>query len=83
MQFDPSDEVWSPKQVAQFLGLTVSWVYEATRGRTQLRSVHPVPFKRVGKYLRFSKKAVQDWFYKLGKEKEWVSTNLNRREQTK
>jgi len=44
-------------QIAEFLQLPDSWVYE----RTRRRGVARIPHFKLGKYLRFSKSEVLDW----------------------
>ena len=44
-------------EVAQFLKVPVSWVYEHTRRRSQNR----IPGFRLGKYWRFDEAEVREW----------------------
>ena len=44
-------------EVAQFLKVPVSWVYERTRRRSQNR----IPGFRLGKYWRFDEAEVREW----------------------
>jgi len=54
--------VWTPDDVAAFLKLANSdAVYEQL---TRKRSKNPLPSRRVGKQIRFSKTEVMAWFYK-------------------
>ena len=46
------------KEVAEFLRVEPSTVYELTRKRGR----HPLAFRRVGKYLRFSRTEVERWW---------------------
>jgi hypothetical protein len=59
--FPSDDVVWTPDDVAAFLKLANSdAVYELTRKRSK----NPLPSRRVGKQIRFSKTEVMAWFYK-------------------
>ena len=51
-------DVMTKEEVAQFLRVEPSTVYELTRKRSR----HPLPFRRVGKYLRFSRTEVERWW---------------------
>lgn len=54
------DEIWTVKDVAAFLKLSdADSVYELTRKRSKT----PLPARRVGKQIRFSKNQVLVWFY--------------------
>ena len=44
-------------QIAEFLQVPDSWVYERTRRRGSER----IPHFKLGKYLRFSRCEVQEW----------------------
>jgi len=52
-----SDELATVSDIAEYLQVPKSWVYERTRRRGIERIAH---FK-LGKYLRFSKLEVLDW----------------------
>jgi excisionase family DNA binding protein len=47
-------DVMTKEEVAEFLRVEPSTVYELTRKRSR----HPLPFRRVGKYLRISRTEV-------------------------
>ena len=49
-----SDNLLDPKQLAAYLNVPVSWVYERTRPAAK----DPLPVERVGKYVRFDLAAV-------------------------
>jgi hypothetical protein len=51
----------TPEQLAGFLNVEVSWVYEQTRNRANQRNADPLPCIRMGKYLRFYWPAVETW----------------------
>jgi hypothetical protein len=51
----------TPEQLAGFLNVEVSWVYEQTRSRANQRDADPLPCIRMGKYLRFYWPAVERW----------------------
>lgn len=51
-------DVMTKEEVAEFLRVEPSTVYELTRKRSR----HPLPFRRVGKYLRFSRTEVERWW---------------------
>lgn len=60
-EFRPEDEVLTPSEVAKRLGVPPSWVYEQTRARASRRSGKPFPYRKIGKYLRFNWRDVNDW----------------------
>jgi predicted DNA-binding transcriptional regulator AlpA len=65
MQFQPGEEVLTPEDLAKRLKVPVSWVYEQTRNRATVRAKSgPLPYKRMGKYLRFSWSEVVEWLEK-------------------
>jgi excisionase family DNA binding protein len=51
-------DVMTKEEVAAFLRVEPSTVYELTRKRSR----HPLPFRRVGKYLRFGRTEVERWW---------------------
>jgi excisionase family DNA binding protein len=51
-------DVMTKEEVAAFLRVEPSTVYELTRKRSR----HPLPFRRVGKYLRFSRTEIERWW---------------------
>jgi predicted DNA-binding transcriptional regulator AlpA len=55
------DEILTPQQLAERLQVAVSWVYEQTRDRANVRNVAPMPHVKLGKYLRFSWQDVVRW----------------------
>jgi len=50
-------ELVTVSEIAQFLQVPDSWVYE----RTRRRGLERLPHFKLGKYLRFSKSEVVDW----------------------
>ncbi len=50
-----------PAELADRLKIPVSWVYENTRNRANVRNSDPLPFLRMGKYLRFFWPEVEKW----------------------
>ena len=51
------DELATVGQIAGFLRVPDSWVYE----RTRRRGAERMPHFKLGKYLRFSKQEVAEW----------------------
>jgi len=45
-----TERFWKPQDVAQSLGVPVSWVYD----RTQQNGPEQIPHLKLGKYLRFN-----------------------------
>src|SRR5215467_5924670 len=56
-RWDVNDELATVSQIAEFLQVPNSWVYERTRRRGNER----IPHFKLGKYLRFSKSEVVEW----------------------
>jgi predicted DNA-binding transcriptional regulator AlpA len=54
-------EILTPEQLAQRLQAKRSWVYEQTRYRADVRNADPLPFIKLGLYLRFDWKDVLAW----------------------
>ncbi len=55
------EEILTPTQVAKRLQVKPSWVYEQTRERAEVRNSDPLPYMKMGRYLRFDWKDVIDW----------------------
>lgn len=51
-------EILTPQDVAALLRVSTNWVYEKCRRRSR----NPLPAHRVGRYVRFSRSEVLDWF---------------------
>jgi hypothetical protein len=54
-------EILTPAQVAERLHVKPSWVYEQTRERADVRTPDPLPFIKMGRYLRFDWLDVVAW----------------------
>jgi hypothetical protein len=52
----------------------MSTVYELTRKRSK----HPLPLRRVGKYLRFSRTEIERWWNEAAWEIWWARPDSNR-----
>jgi len=51
------ESLWKPIDVARFLQVPISWVYESTRKRGNRR----LPFFKVGMYLRFDPGEIREF----------------------
>jgi hypothetical protein len=51
------EEIWTLKEVSDWLKLRPEQTYELTRRRCR----HPLPFVKAGKALRFVPRSVQEW----------------------
>jgi len=51
----------TPAELAAWLKVPESWVFEQTRKRASLRNRNPLPVIRLGKYVRFSREQVAEW----------------------
>jgi Helix-turn-helix domain len=53
-----TEEILTPQELAERLKVGVSWIYEQTRSRAGARneaySTTPLPYRKMGKYLRFA-----------------------------
>ena len=58
-------DLLTPGQLAKFLQVKVSWVYEASRRRGRF-SADPLPLLRCGRYLRFFKPEILAWMRRNG-----------------
>ncbi|HXZ32580.1 MAG TPA: helix-turn-helix domain-containing protein [Terriglobales bacterium] len=56
-----SDELMTVAEIAGFLKVPVSWVYE----RTRRRGIDKLPHVRLGKYLRFDPAEIRGWLQGL------------------
>lgn len=54
---DHADQLMTVSEIAAFLNVPVSWVYQ----RTRLRGAERIPHIKLGKYLRFSFSEVIAW----------------------
>lgn len=55
------DEILTPSQIAERLQVKPTWVYEQTRERTGIRNPDPLPYIKLGRYLRFDWHDVLAW----------------------
>jgi excisionase family DNA binding protein len=62
-------EFLTVSEVAAWLRLSISQVYELTKPRTRNGEVreHPLPSVRIGTTVRFRRKAVEEWIERLEK----------------
>jgi excisionase family DNA binding protein len=56
-----ADELMTVSEIAEFLKVPVSWVYE----RTRRRGSECLPHVKLGKYLRFDPVEVRGWLQRL------------------
>ncbi len=56
-----TDKLLTVSDVAQLLGVPVSWVY----GRTRARGIERIPHVKLGKYLRFDAAEIRGWVAKF------------------
>jgi len=67
-EFRPDDELLTPEQLAERLQVKKSTIYEMTRHRGKVRAGkrhhEPLPYRKVGKYVRFIWREVCDWIDK-------------------
>jgi predicted DNA-binding transcriptional regulator AlpA len=54
-------EILTPEQLAERLQVKRSWVYEQTRYRADVRNADPLPYMKLGLYLRFDWRDVLTW----------------------
>ena len=66
---DPSD-ILTPGELAERLKVKPAWVYEQTRRRGKVRGQPRIPFRKIGKHLRFSWPDVVKWIESLGQSDE-------------
>ena len=51
------EPLWNAAQLAEVLGVKVSWVYN----RVRMKGMQRLPHLKVGKYLRFTESMVREW----------------------
>jgi excisionase family DNA binding protein len=56
-----TNELMTVSEIAEFLKVPASWVYE----RTRRRGIERLPHVKLGKYLRFDPSEVRGWLQKL------------------
>jgi excisionase family DNA binding protein len=54
------DDLASVREIAEFLQVPASWVYE----RTRRRGIERIPHFKLGKYLRFSRSEILEWIHR-------------------
>jgi hypothetical protein len=55
------DDLMTAEEVAAWLKVKPSWVFEQTRRRAKVRCKNPLPHTQLGKYLRFSRLRISEW----------------------
>lgn len=55
------EDILTPEQLAARLQVPKSWIKEKTRDRARQRDKNPLPFIRIGRYIRFDWQAVSEW----------------------
>jgi excisionase family DNA binding protein len=60
-------EILTVAEVAAFLKMSKSQIYEMTKARTRTGAMreHPLPVLRINSNLRFRKSDIEDWIEKL------------------
>jgi hypothetical protein len=56
----------TPEQLAEKLAVPQSWIREKTRERARLRDRDPLPVVRLGKYVRFDWRQIEQWLARQG-----------------
>jgi len=76
-----STHILTPQQLAERLQVKPSWVYEQTRSRSGVRNSDPLPYIKMGLYLRFDWRDVLAWLerQKTGEHKLDPRTSRNSR----
>jgi predicted DNA-binding transcriptional regulator AlpA len=77
---EPPGDILTPEQVAERLQVSVSWVYVQTGHRARVRNPDPLPYRKMGRYLRFSWAEVQEWLNRQNPEARRASVSTPRRE---
>jgi hypothetical protein len=62
----PTGVLLTPAELAARLSVPQTWVREKTRERARQRDRDPLPVVRLGKYVRFSWPAVEEWLARQG-----------------
>lgn len=55
------DDLMDAAEVAAWLKVKPSWVFEQTRQRAKVRCKNPLPHTKMGKYSRFSRMRIAEW----------------------
>jgi excisionase family DNA binding protein len=56
----------TPQQLAERLAVPATWIREKCRERARVRDEDPLPFLRLGKYVRFNWSEVEAWLGRQG-----------------
>jgi excisionase family DNA binding protein len=51
-------EILTPEETAELLRVSLTWLYEKSRRRQR----NPLPVHRIGRYLRYRRTEVLQWF---------------------
>ncbi len=65
-------EILTIDEVAEWLKLKRTSVYELTRERSQKKQPHPIPFIKVAGKVRFVRRDVEEWVEKLAAQSSGV-----------
>jgi predicted DNA-binding transcriptional regulator AlpA len=65
----PSD-ILTPEELAELFKVPVTWVYEKTTTRAAVRDADPLPYRKLGRYLRFNRSDVLAWFERQANTKK-------------
>jgi excisionase family DNA binding protein len=57
-----ASEILTPREVAELLRTSLSWIYEKSRRRNR----DPLPCYRIGRYCRYTRSAVIEWMIRHG-----------------
>jgi hypothetical protein len=76
-----STDILTPQQLAERLKVKPSWIYEQTRNRSGVRNSDPLPYIKMGLFLRFDWRDVLAWLerQKTGKHNPACSASGNSR----
>ncbi len=55
------EDLLTVDDVAAWLKVKESWIFEQTRNRARIRSKRPFPFTKAGGLLRFSRLKIAEW----------------------
>ncbi len=69
-QFGATDEVLTLKELAEWLKVKPSTIYELSRSPRPGMEREPLPSHKVGKELRFSKQEICEWLNKRAEERK-------------
>lgn len=64
--FNSSPKLITPQELAEWLQVPISWIYDRTRREGPER----LPFYKIGRYLRFSVPEIEDYLKIHGTEDE-------------